>query len=87
MLIYINSSSGDKLLGFYTQFTFCVVILIHTHPHTIDRHTAWADTAKLYFLNVSAAMFQNYQNQQADHIKPKLLLSPCIFQTKYILKK
>lgn len=65
MVIYTNSPSGDELPGFYTQFTFCVVNLIHTHPHTTDRHTAWADTAKLYFLNVSAAMFQNYRNQQA----------------------
>jgi len=65
MVIYINSSSRDKLLGFYTQFTFCVVIPLHTHPHTTDRRAAWADTAKLCFLNVSAAMLQNYLNQQA----------------------
>lgn len=82
MVIYINSSSGDKLLGFYTQFAFCVVILIHTHPHTTDWHTAWAD-AKLYFLNVSAAMFQTIKTSKPDHIKPKLLLSPLIFKTKY----
>lgn len=65
MVIYTTSSSGDKLLGFYTQFAFCMAILIHAHPHTTDRHTVWADAAKLDFLNVTAALFQDYQNQQA----------------------
>lgn len=67
----MNSSSGDKLLGFYTQFTFCFAILTYTHPHTTDQNTLWADTAKLYFLNLSAATFPNYQNQQAWPSKTK----------------
>lgn len=82
MVIYINFSSGDELLWFYTRFPFCVVILIHPHPHTTDWHTAWADTAKLYFLNVSAAMFQNYQNQQAWPYKTKAASASSYLQDK-----
>lgn len=87
MVIYINFSSGDELLWFYTRFPFCIVILLHPHPHMTDRHTAWADTAKLYFLNGSAAMFQNYQKQQAWPYKTKTASVSSYFQDKTLKKK
>lgn len=87
MVIYTTSSSGDKLLGFYAQFSFCIVIRSHTHPHTTDRRTAWADAAKLYFLNVTAAMFQNYQNQQAWPCKTEAVSVSSYLQGKIYYKK
>lgn len=87
MVIYINFSSGDELLWFYTRFPFCVVILLHPHPHMTDQHTAWADTAKLYFLNVSAAMFQNYQKQRAWPYKTKAASVSFYPQDKTLKKK
>lgn len=86
MVIYINFSSGDELLWFYTWLPFCVVILMHPRLHMTDRHSAWADTAKLYFLNGSAAMFQNYQKQQAWPYKTKAASASSYLQDKTLKK-